>query len=276
MLAAILANGSAKQKTNIMFKNLFKKKNNYEPLDYELRKYFENNILCLKEIFSEIPLENRKVFLPITSDFPVKSNGSIESAIEVLIIVAEAMQINPNEIEIDFYEEGVTALSNTRNSSIILENDNESGLSSGQYHGKNENGKYEISVNVNNLNNPEALIATIAHELCHIKLLGENNIEVNDEYLTDLTAVFFGFGIFMANASFQFYQEENGWGYNTVGYLKHDEWAYSLALFAFLRNEDNPEWQNFLNPTVRKELKKCLAYMTENNEEIFKFTDKTE
>ena len=258
-----------------MFKNLFKRKKTYEPLDYEWRKYFENNILCLREEFSEIPLESRKMFLPTKSDFPIEWNSSEENAFEVLKIVSEAMHINPSEIEIEFYSEGATEL-NSGTSLIFLENDTGGELSAGQYHGKNENGKYEISVNTNTLNNPEALIATIAHELCHIKLLGENKIEENDECLTDLAAVFFGFGIFTANASFQFYQENDRWGYTAVGYLKHDEWAYSLALFAFLRNEDNPEWLNFLNPTVRKEFERNIAYMIENEDEIFKFADEAE
>ena len=123
-------------------------------------EYFENNILCLKDDFSEILLEKRKVFLPTKSDFPIEWNSSKENAFEVLKIVSEAMQINPSEIEIEFYSEGAIEL-NSGTFSIFLENDTESELSAGQYHGKNENGKYEISVNTNTLKNPEALIATI-------------------------------------------------------------------------------------------------------------------
>lgn len=256
--------------------NLFKKKRTYEePLDYEWRKYYENNILYLKDVVSEIPLENRKMFLPTQSDFPIEWNGAKENAFEVLKIVSEAMQINPSEIEIEFYSEGATEL-NSGTSLIFLENDTESELSAGQYHGKNGTGKYEVSVNTITLNNPEALIATIAHELCHIKLLGENKIEENDECLTDLATVVFGFGIFTANSSFQFYQTNDRWSCNTNGYLTHNEWAYSLALFAFLRNENNPDWLNFLNPSIKGEFKKSIAYMIKNEKEIFRFTDNVE
>ena len=257
-----------------MFKNFFKSKKNYEPLNYEQRKYFENNILCLNNDFTELSLEQRKIFTPTELDFPIEWNGSEENAFDVLKIVSANMQLNPNEIKIDFYEEGLKEI-NAGSSVIFLENDDENTLTAGLYYGKNKDGYYEISINTDTLKNPTALIATVAHELCHIKLLGEKNTEENDEYLTDLAVVFFGFGIFSANASFQFFQQYDRWGYNGVGYLKYDEWAYSLALFAFLRYEDNPEWANFLNPTIKKEFKRCLAYMLENESEIFKFEDKT-
>lgn len=180
------------------------------------------------------------------------------------------MQINPDEIELDFYSEGITEL-NTGTFPIFLENDTEEDLTAGLYFDKNANGKYEVAINEINLDNPEALIATLAHELCHIKLLGEKKMAENDEYMTDLATVFFGFGVFTSNASFQFSQEYDRWKYSSAGYLKYDEWAYSLALFAFLRYEENPTWSESLNPTIKKEFQKCLEYMLNNEEEIFNF-----
>lgn len=254
----------------IMFSKLFKSRKVYEPLDYELRKYFENNILCLTEFFPEPSLDNRKVFLPTKDDIPINWNKSKENAIEALKLVSEAMQINPDEIELDFYSEGITEL-NTGTFPIFLENDTEEDLTAGLYFDKNANEKYEVAINEINLDNPEALIATLAHELCHIKLLGEKKMAENDEYMTDLATVFFGFGVFTSNASFQFSQEYDRWKYSSAGYLKYDEWAYSLALFAFLRYEENPTWSESLNPTIKKEFQKCLEYMLNNEEEIFNF-----
>lgn len=255
-----------------MFSKLFKSKKTYEPLDYSLRKYFENNILCLIDFFPEPTLDNRKVFLPSEDDIPINWNKSKTNVTEAMKIVSEAMQINPDEIEMDFYTEGMTEL-NTGTTPIFLENAAEEERTAGLYFDKNENGKYEISINEINLGNPEALIATLAHELCHIKLLGEKKMEENDEYMTDLATVFFGFGVFTSNASFQFSQEYDRWAYSTAGYLNHNEWAYSLALFAFLRYEENPAWSEFLNPTIKKEFHRCLQYMLENEEEIFKFKE---
>lgn len=255
-----------------MFSSLFKSRKPYEPLDYELRKYFENNILCLIDFFPEPSLDNRKVFLPTQDDIPINWNKSKEDVMEILKIVSKAMQIDPDEIEIDFYSEGMTELS-TGSAPIFLENAAEENRTAGLYFDKNANGKYEVSINEINLGNPEALIATTAHELCHIKLLGEKKMEENDEHMTDLATVFFGFGVFTANASFQFSQEHDRWSYSNQGYLNHDEWAYSLALFAFLRYEENPSWSESLNPMIKKEFDKSLQYMANNEEEIFKFEE---
>ncbi len=254
-----------------MFK-YFKSKKSYQPLDHELRKYFEYNILFLEELFPSPSLDKRKIFTPTEVDFPIKWNGLKENAIDVLKIVSENMQINFDDIEIDFYTEGITEL-NTGTSPIFLEDDKEHNFSAGLYWDKNENEVYEIAINEACLKNPETLISTIAHELSHIKLLGEQKLEENDEYLTDLASVFFGFGVFSANASFQFSQENDRWGYSSTGYLKANEWAYSLALLTFLREEDNPNWSNYLNPTIKNEFQRCLKYMVENETEIFKFDD---
>ncbi len=46
------------------------------------------------------------------------------------------------------------------------------------------------------------LVGTMAHELAHLKLMGERRVtgdEYDNELLTDLTAVFHGFGIFLGN-----------------------------------------------------------------------------
>lgn len=55
--------------------------------------------------------------------------------------------------------------------------------------------------------------------------------------------------------------------------MNYDEWAYSLALFASLRYEENPAWSQFLNPTIKKEFEKSLQYILDNEEEIFKFEE---
>ncbi|MBD8387071.1 hypothetical protein [Dysgonomonas sp. BGC7] len=257
-----------------MFKNIFKTKKAYEPLDYEQRKYFENNILFLNGAFPEPPMDTRKVFTPSDKDFPIKWDDSEETAIRALKIVSENMQINFDDIELDFYTEGMTEFSaNGGEPPIFLVNDEEQEYTAGLYFDKKENGKYEISINKTCLSNPESLIGTIAHELSHIKLLGEDKIVENDEYLTDLATVFFGFGIFSANSSFHFFKQSDRWGYNSTGYLKFDEWAYCLALFAFLRYEDNPEWSKHLNLTIKKEFDRCMKYMLENEQDIFNFKD---
>ncbi len=252
--------------------NLFKAKKPFEPLDYEQRKYFENNLLWLNQEFPEPPIEKRKVFRPTYIDFPIQWENSEENAKQVLRIVAENMQIDLNEIEIDFYDNGIKEI-NMGTSTIFLETDTDIPEASGFYHGKNQNGCYQISLDRGNLDKQSSVIATIAHELSHVKLLGQKNMEVNDEQLTDLATVFFGFGIFNANSAFQFFQQRDRWGSRNLGYLTQEEWAYTLALLAFIRYEDKPDWSEYLNATIKADFEKSINYILENEETIFKFDD---
>lgn len=252
--------------------NFLKSNKKYEPLDKELRKYFENNFLWLMQEFPEPKIEDRRILTPTTSDFPIKWNKSRENAIEALKIICSNMELDPNEIKLDFYDNGLKEI-DMGTSVIFMESDPENPEAAGLYHHEKVDGKYSISLDEALLERPDSLIATIAHELSHVKLLGEKKLEQNDEMLTDFTTVFFGLGIFNANCAFQFYNQSDRWGHSNLGYLKIEEWAYALALFAFIRHEDEPQWKQFLSKTIKSDFEKCLSYMIDNEEEIFKFDD---
>ena len=76
---------------------------------------------------------------------------------------------------------------------------------------------------------------------------------------------------FNANAAFQFYNQTDRWGYRNLGYLDIEEWAYGLALFAFIRYEDNPDWKKYLSRTIKSDFNKCLQYLLKNEKDIFRF-----
>lgn len=64
------------------------------------------------------------------------------------------------------------------------------------------NSRHAITIDLSLLEDPVELIATLAHELCHVLLIGHQRItgeEDDHEPLTDLLAVFFGFGALSAN-----------------------------------------------------------------------------
>jgi hypothetical protein len=131
----------------------------------------------------------------------------------------------------------------------------------------------EVGVGGRFLQFPDNLIATLVHELAHVKLMGHAKMDYVDEYLTDLTTVFFGFGIFSANTAFQFRKSNQGWSWSDLGYLKIDEWAYALALLAYLRKENKPVWAQYLNPTVKKLFEKSAQFISENEGLLFRQKD---
>lgn len=244
----------------------------FEPLDYHWRKYFEQNIAWLYHQFPEPNGAPRKIFVPTETDFPIVWDGSEECARQVLRIVAAVMEIPSEEIDLGFIESKIKQVTGGYQP-VFLQRAPDATDAAGLYHHKGGHGLYEISVDQDLLTNPDALIATLAHELSHVKLLGQLGLAENDEHLTDLTTVFFGFGVLNANACFQFFKDAGSWGYFNLGYLKQEEWAYALALMAFMRQEDDPEWSRFLTLSVKKDFDRNLQYMLRNEEEIFRFNE---
>ncbi len=113
-----------------------------------------------------------------------------------------------------------------------------------------------------------SLVATIAHELGHVILLGENRIPPDYEYheqLTYLLTVYYGLGLFTANSAFKFSQWEAGgragWQTQRLGYLSEEMFGYALALFAWVRAEDKPAWRTHLKGNIRPYLNDALAYL---------------
>src|SRR5687767_5570721 len=158
------------------------------------------------------------------------------------------MDVDFEVVQLELYEDNIREIRGDMGYSIFTEVDpfSEEKLSTGLYFGKNSDGKYDVFIEKALLFDPEGMVATLAHEFAHIKLLGENRIETNHEDLTDLTPVVFGLGIFNANASFKFKQSFSGWSHNSAGYLKQQEWGYALALYAYYREKQNPEWSKYL------------------------------
>lgn len=109
-----------------------------------------------------------------------------------------------------------------------------------------------------------SLVATIAHELGHERLLGERRIQrsrPDHEPLTDLLTVFLGMGIFTANAAREFRRHEDGWRHRRTGYLTERMYGYALASYAWRRDEKDPAWSEFLDANPRGYLRDGLAYL---------------
>jgi hypothetical protein len=126
-----------------------------------------------------------------------------------------------------------------------------------------------ISLNASQLQDPTQLIATIAHELAHLLLLGDRKIDrdIPDmEPLTDLMTVFCGFGVFNANSAFNFRQWQSdtgrgGWQTNRLGYLPEPMWGYALARYAFLLDDPRPPWSGSLKLNVRSYMKQSMKVL---------------
>jgi len=228
------------------------------PVDEHKRIWMEQSFQTLLSFFGQENTQNRKVLTPERIDFPIQYDGSERCAYETLKIVAHQMEVPLEIIKLDFYDDRLRQITE--------------GSPGGLYWGKGENGKFEISLVRTKLDEPENMIATLAHEIAHIKLLGESRLEENDELITDLTTIFFGLGIFNANAAFQTFSDAKYYGWSQSGYLTQMEWGYALALFAYIRQECQPEWADHLCKNVKADFIQGLNFISANEEMIFQDT----
>lgn len=255
-----------------MFRLFSKQPDNQCPIDLDMRLWMENAFLWLAEQFGNDNIATKPMLLPTPEHFPIRYDGSIESLTQTAKIIAQQMEIDLTQINLHTYEQSIQEFEGDAGFRMWTEVDKETGggLSAGIYFDKDENGKYDILIEKRNLTDPENMVATLAHEFAHVKLLGEGRLETNDEFLTDLTPVVFGLGIFNANSSYKEWRSFDSYGHNTTGYLKQREWGYALALYAHFRKEANIDWLKYLTSNLKSDFTKSISYINENPDKIFK------
>ena len=228
----------------------------------------EDALKWLINQFGEEKILSIKTLLPIQEHFSVQFDGTGQMAYNILAIVARQMDVDPNNITLNFYNEQLLEIKSNVGFTLFGQQYEDENYSSGQYGGKDPNGKFFIAIELGQLKEPDKLVATFAHEIAHIKILGEGRLKENDEYLTDLVTVFFGLGIFNANAIFRFYTDPDKWAYSKQGYLTQQEWGYALALYAYIRQERKPDWIQYLVPNIQSDFKKSEAYIYDNTDKV--------
>lgn len=199
---------------------------------------------------------------PTKAFFNRDFDGSEEDAKCILARCMQLMKIAEDKIILEFYKDNTQTLEDGTIVTTAADVMGRSSGAAGTY--RKEGGKSVIRINRGQLKNPESLIATISHELAHEKLLGENRIIENDEYLTDLTAIVFGFGVFIANAKFQFssgMKSGFGWQMQSQGYLPEQVTAYAMASLALKKKETAYPYQTYLDTSVATYFEDSLAFL---------------
>lgn len=207
-----------------------------------------------------------EVVLPTEEYFPDPYSGSPHDIHVMLERVCGYMDVDPREVEMRLYTNDDTA-----NIHPLAASEKGGPHELGTY--QMRGGKYHITLESSQAVNPEGLVATIAHELGHVVLLGEDRLDPDYEYhepLTDLLTVFYGLGIFSANSSFSFEQYTNaqyqGWQASRSGYLTEEMYGYALALFAYARVESRSDWMKHLSVNVRHYFKQGSKYLSKGGE----------
>ncbi len=234
------------------------------PVEPAAKDWIERRLAWLTEQFGWDRLQAAEVILPRPEYFPDPYDGTEEDVRVLLDRVCSYVAIEPQTVELELYED--------RNP---VHDERGRVSTAGLY--DERDGKYHIWVEMNQLDDVLALVATMAHELGHVLLLGQGRIspEAEDhEPLTDLLTVFLGLGVFSANAVIRerYWDAGNvsGWSMGRQGYLTMPMYGYALALFAWVRDEAAPAWASELRGDVHAAFTEGLRYLHETGESAFR------
>lgn len=234
----------------------------------EDKDWIDDSFLWFEGQYGRNYLKSVRIIEPTREFFNIEFSGKEEDAHFVLSKCLEYMDIKAVKVDLNFYSEAPIDFEEEGVFITQSEEGNElkDSYPLGTYSEASPN-HFLIDLERGQLNDPHSMIATIAHELSHLILLGEGRIQENDEELTDLNCIALGFGIFISNNIFHFNQwqgaSHHGWSTKRNGYLPEEVAAYAMALLSCYQN--NPlNWTLHLNKTVKKMFDKNVKYLRAN------------
>ncbi|WP_188304758.1 hypothetical protein [Streptomyces sp. CBMA123] len=223
------------------------------------RVWIEESMAWLAAEFGREVLDRAPV-LPTAEFFPGPYEGSEEDIRRVIARLCGYLEVAPERLTVEIEpDDGERAMA------AGLGLGYRSRSAAGHY--RRENGRPVIAVDQRQAARPVALVATIAHELGHVRLLDERRITTarrDHEPLTDLLTVHFGLGVFTANSAFDFRRSDRGRSSARLGYLSEPMLGYALACYAHRRGEAKPGWARHLTTNPRAYLRRSLRHLDRN------------
>jgi hypothetical protein len=214
------------------------------PLEPREKAWVEVRMQWLADQFGIDRLVRAEVVQPTTTYFPDAYDGTPEAAQRYLDRLCGYMGVLPPF-------------------QLIVHDNQEMGGLSAQY----ELGTIHVARSL--LGDAVALIATMAHALAHHLLFSQKRLsgdEPDRQWVSDLLPVFLGLGIFLGNATLRekchHAARHSGHSYGKFVYLTAPMLGYALAMFAWLRGEEEPAWESHLQRDVAATLRGSLRYLT--------------
>lgn len=226
------------------------------PLDPHGKAWVEDRLAWLRDEFGADDLYGRTVVLPTPEFFPDPYDGSRDSVFPLFDRVCDYMGVERGLLRLEFLRPAANPL--------FLVNDGGEAVpteAAGWYAGD------VVRLNENEMTDPMWLVGTLAHELAHQRLLGEGRIDpdvYDNELLTDLTTVFMGMGIFLANSPRHWDGNYTSWPGTELRkpeYMTGAMFGYALALLAWVRGSDRPAWMRYAASGVRSEMRQGLRFL---------------
>jgi hypothetical protein len=237
------------------------------PCDPAAKAWVEQRLQWLNDQFDDHVFNGRPLVLPTSEFFPDAYDAS-EGAVRTLFDrVCGYMDVALDLAALNFVADA---------GKLWLVNETGQYLphAAGTYDERER--KYIITIDKAELDNPMGLVGTMAHELAHARLLGERRCRVEEydnELLTDLTVVFFGLGIFLANSPRNWDSQYTKWPNTDLSkpeYMTPPMFGYALAHLAWIRREEKPAWAKHLHWNARPDFKQALRFLFKTSQSAFK------
>jgi hypothetical protein len=223
------------------------------------RAWIDDNLLWFLEQFG-VEWLRAPVVLPTDDFFPGEYSATEQDVLATVERVCGYMEVDPDRIRTEFHDAGGLAAEAALAAGAV------SRWSGAAGHYRVVDGAVVISLERSMARRPLELVATIAHELAHDRLIGEGRTardRGDQEPLTDLLTVFLGIGVLTANAALEFWSDHRAryWSTSRHGYLTEPMFGYALARYAWLRREPDPPWARHLDTNPRTFLRRGLRYL---------------
>jgi hypothetical protein len=245
------------------------------PIGDEERQWVDEGFRRLEKLLGRRRMLEARVVTPTAEDFPDPYDKTSAVSIEKLFgRVCGYMQVDRNSLEFEIFPDETEELRTIlpywrgglgRHAAGLYMHAMEERASEG------DDGPAVVAIRSSQLKDPLSLVATMAHELGHVILLGGGLMSPktsDHEPMTDLLTVFLGLGIFNANSASRFeqYQDERrqGWSMQRLGYLTEEVFGYALAKFTVERGEDRVEWERHLSTNVRSYFNRSRRWLAKN------------
>jgi hypothetical protein len=239
------------------------------PIPEPSRVWTERRMGWVMDRFGPERVRQARVILPTSDDFPDAYDGSEAAGERLFDRVCTYAGVERSRVHLAWVTGDDGRRDPAAGGPLLVGRDGTTSGAAGLYVSGGDVEHAElIAIDRRNLADPMQLVATAAHELCHVHLLGDGHVspdEEDHEPLTDLLTVCLGLGIFGANASVQdrawSHAQMSGWSVSKLGYLYQLTWAYALAVFAWVRGEAAPKWARHLRPDVRSVFRNASRYL---------------
>ena len=218
------------------------------PLSVFEKTWTETRMLWLAERLGIERLLTAPVVLPNEEFFPDDYYGSPHDAERIMLRLCKLMHVDPGPLSFE----------------VVPDKLMPGAADHYEFHRRRT-----IRIAESQLDDPLQLAATLAHELAHELLLGGGLTTVDQpdhESLTDLLPVYLGLGVLLANATLR----ENSGTMSQQGYLPARTIGYALALFAWVREKEQPSWEKFLRTDASAAMRGGLRFLRKTNDSLFR------